>query len=74
MEHINTAMMEYLKGRRAYHVANWKTFISNPVGVAEHGDFMETLENELEKIARYDELIASLEGLNDLPNSGVLQE
>jgi len=65
MQHINDAMMEYLKGRRAYHVMNWETFISNPVGVAEHGDFMETLEGELEKIARYDELIATLESLNN---------
>lgn len=73
MKHINDAMMEYLKGKRAYHVANWETFVNNPVGVAEHGDFMETLEGELEKIARYDELIASLEGLNN-PKVGVIQE
>lgn len=62
---INEAMMSYLKGKRAYHVVNWETFIANPVGVAEHGDFMETLEKELEKIAKYDELIATLEGLNE---------
>ena len=61
---INEAMMSYLKGKRAYHVINWETFIANPVGVAEHGDFMETLEKELENIAKYDELIATLEGLN----------
>lgn len=63
MTNINEAMMAYLKGRRAYHVVNWETFIANPVGVAEHGDFMETLEKELEQIAKYDELIATLEGL-----------
>lgn len=61
---INEAMMSYLKGRRAYHVVNWETFIANPVGVAEHGDFMETLEKELEQIAKYDELIATLEKIN----------
>jgi len=33
------------------------------VGVAEHGDFMETLEKELEQIARYDELLETLETL-----------
>ena len=61
---INEAMMSYLKGKRAYHVVNWETFIANPVGVAEHGNFMETLEKELEQVAKYDELIATLEGLN----------
>lgn len=57
-------MKQYLQGKRAYHVANWDTFTANPVGVAEHGDFMETLEKELEQIAKYDELLATLETLN----------
>jgi hypothetical protein len=64
MKHISEAMKIYLTGKRAYHVVNWETFIANPVGVAEHGDFMETLEKELEQIARYDELLATLEKLN----------
>jgi len=62
--HIRQAMKQYLEGKRAYHVANWETFVANPVGVAEHGDFMETLEKELEQIARYDELLATLDNLN----------
>lgn len=64
MTKIEEAMKQYLQGRRAYHVANWETFLANPVGVAEHGDFMETLEKELEQISKYDELIATLEILN----------
>ena len=63
-EKISEAMKQYLQGKRAYHVANWETFLANPVGVAEHGDFMETLEKELEQIAKYDELLATLETLN----------
>jgi len=58
--HIKEAMKKYLEGQRAYHVANWETFMANPVGVAEHGDFMETLEKELENISKYDELLATL--------------
>lgn len=73
-QHINRAMMDYLKGRRAYHVANWHIFTANPVGVAEHGDFMETLEKELEHIAKYDELIATLAGLTVNQEAGVLKE
>lgn len=60
---LEAAMMEYLKGQRAKHVANWSVFIERQVGVAEHIDFMETLEKELERIAKYDELIATLESL-----------
>ncbi len=63
MTSINEAMRVYLEGKRAYHVMNWHTFTANPVGVAEHGDFMETLEKELEHIAKYDELLATLEKL-----------
>ena len=62
-QRINNAMKTYLEGRRAYHVANWETFMHNPVGVAEHGDFMETLEKELEQIAKYDELLETLSKL-----------
>jgi hypothetical protein len=64
MTKIEEAMKMYLQGQRAKHVANWETFLANPVGVAEHGDFMETLERELEQISKYDELIATLEILN----------
>lgn len=62
--HLTSAMKKYLEGKREFHVANWKTFLEHPVGVAEHGDFMQTLEKELEQIARCDELIATLEGLS----------
>ena len=61
---ITQAMRMYLQGKRAYHVQNWEVFVANPVGVAEHGNFMETLEKELEAIARYDELLSTLETLN----------
>lgn len=64
MTSINEAMRTYLEGKRAYHVLNWNTFVANPVGVAEHGDFMETLEKELEQIAKYDELLSTLEKLS----------
>jgi len=63
VQSITEAMKHYLEGKRAYHVINWNTFLNNPVGVAEHGDFMETLEKELESIAKYDELLSTLEKL-----------
>lgn len=60
MQHINVAMRKYLEGKLAYHQANYNTFTSNMVGVAEHGDYMETLEKELENVAKYQELLDAL--------------
>lgn len=58
---MKEAMKMYLEGRLAYHKANVSTFLAQPVGVAEHGDFMETFEQQLEKVAYYKELIDALE-------------
>lgn len=58
-------MNSYLNGKLSYHRANVRVFLSNPVGVAEHGDYMETLEKELEKVAYYKELIDALENVNE---------
>lgn len=54
-------MKSYLVGKRDYHKTNVKLFIADPVGVAEHGDFMETVEKELDKVAYYNELLEALE-------------
>jgi len=69
MEHISKTMRSYLEGRLQYHIANWNIFVKNPVGVAEHGDFMQTLENELDAIAKYKELIDALDYVNETPGN-----
>lgn len=62
-------MRGYLEGRMQYHIANWNTFVKNPVGVAEHGDFMETLEKELEAVAKYKELLDALDYVSGTPGN-----
>ena len=54
---------EILKGVVAHadgHIAKHKTNIlvqcKNSVGVAEHGDHIETIEKELEQIAHYEDI------------------
>lgn len=69
MEHISKAMRSYLEGRMQYHIANWHTFINNPVDVTEHGDFMETLEKELDNVARYRELLDALDYVSGTPGN-----
>lgn len=39
------------------HLVNVEVLLSNPVGVAEHGDLMETIEKELEQVAHYEDLL-----------------
>ena len=60
---INNAIKQHLEGKLAYHKANLLVFIDNPVGVAEHGDFMETMEEQLSKIAHYEDMLGALERL-----------
>ena len=71
MTTIQGAMKSYLEGKRAYSLANWNMFLQHPVGVAEHGDFMETLEKTLEEIAKYDELLSTLKAISPDPTVGI---
>jgi len=43
---------------------NIQMFLASPQGVAEHIDFAETVEKELEKIAHAHDMIEALEQLN----------
>jgi hypothetical protein len=42
------------------HKANVDVFLENPAGVAEHPDVLETIEKELEIIAKYDDQLNML--------------
>ena len=43
---------------------NIKIFLASPQGVAEHIDYSETVEKELEKIAHAHDMLEALEQLN----------
>ena len=43
---------------------NINMFLASPQGVAEHIDFAETVEKELEKIAHAHDMLEALEQLN----------
>ena len=52
---LESRMGNYLMGKIQYHEANVEVFLSNPTGIGEHPDIMESIENELGKIAEYKE-------------------
>ena len=60
-EFILKALRINFKGQIDRHVANALVLIENPVGVAEHPDTIETIENELNKIAEYHDKLKMIE-------------
>lgn len=49
-----------LNGEIAAHKMNIDILLNNPVGVAEHIDFVETIEKELDKLAELDDRLEAL--------------
>jgi len=53
---ILKGVVAHADGHIAKHKANILVQCKNSVGVAEHGDHIETIEKELEQIAHYEDL------------------
>ena len=51
----------YLQGMIAYHHSNFEVYLNNPAGIGEHPDIMGAMEEELGKLAEYQEKLAVLE-------------
>lgn len=49
------AIRAHANGHIAKHKANIEVYLNNPVGVGEHADIIETIENELAMIGKYQE-------------------
>ena len=60
---IHEHMTTYLEGQIAKHTINAQVFMKNPVGVAEHPDTMATIEEELGKIAEYEDKLHALNSI-----------
>lgn len=53
---ILASVVAHADGHIAKHKTNILVQCKNSVGVAEHGDHIETIEKELEQIAHYEDL------------------
>lgn len=60
-DQIYHACRDNFKAQIEKHVVNAEILMSNPVGVAEHPDVMESLEKELSQIAHYNDLLEALQ-------------
>ena len=52
--------IKYAEGQIAKRKVNVENILKNSVGIGEHSDIIESLEMELEQMAKYDEQIAVL--------------
>ena len=59
-EEIVQALIAHAEGHIAKHVMNVNVYMSNAVGVGEHSDILETIEQELELISKYDDQLEML--------------
>ena len=51
------ALLAHAQGDIQKHVANVEVYLNNPVGIGEHSDITEAIQEELNKIAVYHDQI-----------------
>ena len=51
------ALLAHAQGDIEKHKANVEIYLTNPVGIGEHSNVMEAIEEELNMIAKYQEQI-----------------
>ena len=56
-EQILRALIAHAQGDIAKHKANVEVYLEHPAGVGEHTDILESIEKELETIAKYQDQI-----------------
>ena len=59
-DQIIRALIAHAHGDIEKHRANIEVYLSNPAGVGEHTDILESIEKELNAIAKYDDQIEVL--------------
>ena len=60
-EQMIEALRKHAEGHIEKHKANVEVLLQNPAGVAEHPDVVETIEKELEIMAKYDDQLHILD-------------
>ena len=55
---IISALLAHAQGDIQKHKMNVEVYLSNPAGVGEHTDILESIEKELDIIAKYEDQIS----------------
>jgi len=56
-EKLIKALLAHAQGDIQKHVANVEVYLENPAGIGEHSDIVESIEKELDIIAKYHDQI-----------------
>ena len=59
-EVIKEALIKHAEGHIAKHKTNIEVYLKQSVGIGEHSDILESIEKELDIIAKYDDEIEML--------------
>ena len=59
-EQLIAALKAHAQGEIAMHKANVDIYLTNPVGIGEHPDLTQAMQEELDKIARWDDQLEVL--------------
>ena len=54
---IISALLAHAQGDIQKHKMNVEVYLTNPVGIGEHPDVMEAIEQELNMIAKYEDQV-----------------
>ena len=57
-EQLLKALLAHAQGDIAKHKANVEIYLSNPVGIGEHSNVVEAIEEELNMIAKYEDQVS----------------
>ena len=60
-EMLIQAIRAHASGHVQKHKANIEVFLSNAVGVGEHTDIIDSIEKELDEIARYNDQVEMID-------------
>ena len=59
-ETLLKALRSHAQGEIEMHKANIEVYLANPAGIGEHPDITHAMQEELDKIARWDDQIAMI--------------
>ncbi len=59
-DQLIAALKAHAQGEIAMHKANVEVYLTNPVGIGEHPDITQAMQDELDKIARWDDQLEVL--------------
>ena len=56
-EQLIRALLAHAQGDIAKHKANIEVYLEHPVGIGEHSNIIEAIEQELDMIAKYEDQV-----------------